>query len=405
MIKFPKHFLWGAATSAYQVEGNNVHADWWHWEKRAGKEQSGRACRHYEFYKQDFDFAKGLHHNAHRISIEWSRIEPKEGRFSRKELKHYLDVVLALRKRGLEPVVTLHHFTNPAWFAKAGGWANLKAVLRFHRYVKFMVRALAKHVHYWVTINEPAIYISHAYLLGVWPPQEKSFFKAVAVHENMVWAHVGAYHAIHQIYKELKIKRPSVGIAKNVMAFVPRKRDLKNQFAAYLRNQVYNLGFIDRVLMFKALDFVGVNYYSRQVVDLKAIGFRNLAMDVSDKTHRGVKKNSLGWEIYPKGLYELLLKLKKYHLPVMITENGICTPDDCLRWSFIRSHLKFMHRAMQKGVRVIGYLYWSLMDNFEWDKGFTPRFGLVEIDYKTFKRAVRPSAREFGRVCQTGILK
>jgi beta-glucosidase len=409
MIKFPQNFLWGAATSAYQVEGNNVNSDWWQWEKKTGKEKSGPACRHYEFYKRDFDLAKSLHHNAHRLSIEWSRIEPKKGKFSKEALKHYIDVILALRRRNIEPIVTLHHFTNPVWFSESGGWMNPWSVVRFLRYCDFVTRPLARYVRYWITINEPTIYISHAYIFGIWPPQAKTYLKATAVEENLAWAHVRAYRLIHKIYKELKLGKPSISIAQNVMAFVPCKRDLKNRFTAYLRDRLYNLGFLERIMrhniMRKTMDFIGVNYYSRQVVDLKKFGIGNLVTDLCDKKHHRCEKNSLGWDIYPRGLYEVLLELKKYGLPVMITENGICTADDDLRWKYIYDHLKNIHRAMRKGVHVTGYLYWSLMDNFEWDKGFGPRFGLIDIDYNTYKRTVRKSARKFGQVCKTGVLE
>jgi beta-glucosidase len=408
MIRFPRDFLWGAATSSYQVEGGNACADWWRWEKKAGKERSGSACRHYELYEKDFDLAKELHHNSHRLSIEWSRLEPEPGKFSRKELEHYLDVILALRRRGIEPIVTLHHFTNPQWFAQSGGWASPMSVERFLRYCKFVVPPLAKYVRYWITINEPTIYISHAYILGVWPPQVKSLSKAAAVEENLARGHVRAYHLIHEIYKRLNLDGPCVSIAHHVMAFVPWRKDLKNRLAVYLRSKVYNLGFLERIIHHepggKPLDFIGVNYYSRQLVELKKLGLRNLATDVAGKRHDRGEKNSLGWDVYPRGIYEVLMELKKYRLPVMITENGICTRDDRQRWRFIRNHLKYLHLAMKKGVRVTGYLYWSLMDNFEWDKGFGPRFGLVGIDYKTFKRTVRESGRKFGRVCRTGIL-
>jgi beta-glucosidase len=410
MPKFPKNFLWGAATSSYQVEGGNRNSDWWRWEKLAGKTTSGEACRHYELYEQDFDIAKNLNHNAHRFSIEWSRIEPREGKFSQKELRHYIDVLSALKRRGIEPIVTLHHFTNPLWFAKSGGWENQKSIERYLRYVNFTVRALAKHVRYWITINEPTIFISHAYMLGVWPPQEKSLLKAAYVEEHLALSHVKAYHLIHRIYREMKFNKPSVSIAQNVMAFVPCRQTLRNRLAAYLRANVYNIGFLERISMGNflkrmPLDFIGINYYSRQVVALKKLGAENLAMDVCEKKHHRIQKNSLGWDIYPKGLYEVLLSLKKYNLPVMITENGICTKDDNQRWKYIYDHLKYIHRAMKRGVKVTGYLYWSLIDNFEWDKGFTPRFGIVGINYKTCKRIVRKSARNFAKVCRTGILK
>ncbi|MDI6605960.1 MAG: glycoside hydrolase family 1 protein [Candidatus Omnitrophota bacterium] len=399
MIKFPRNFLWGAATSAYQVEGNNVNSDWWQWEKEAGKKKSGAACRHYEFYERDFNLAKDLHHNAHRLSIEWSRIEPKEGKFSRKELKHYIKVILALRRRNIEPIVTLHHFTNPVWFSKKGGWVNPRSVPRFLRYCNFVVSALAKQVRYWITINEPTVYISHSYIFGIWPPQSKSYLKATAAGENMAWAHIRAHRLIHRIYKRLKIgEPPAVSIAQNVMAFVPARRDLKSRVSVYLRDRLYNLGFLERImrhnLLNRPMDFIGVNYYSRHLVEQKRRGRRSR-----------YEKNSLGWDIYPQGLYEVLIGLKKYNLPVMITENGICTPDDSLRWRFIRSHLKNIHRAIREGVYVIGYLYWSLLDNFEWDKGFSPRFGLIGIDYKTYKRTVRKSAKMFARACKTGILE
>jgi beta-glucosidase len=403
MIKFPRDFLWGAATSSYQVEGNNSNADWWQWEKENGKENSGAACRHYELYERDFDLAKSLNHNAHRLSIEWSRIEPEEGSFSQKELKHYLDVILALRARNIEPIVTLHHFTNPAWLSKSGGWTNQKVIALFSRYCDFVCRGLAEHVRYWITINEPTIYYSHAYIFGVWPPQAKSFLKAKRVEDNMVSGHIQAYRLIHKIYKEKDLPEPAVSIAQNVMAFVPCDQAFKNRLAASLRHKWYNLGFLEKIR--KHLDFIGINYYSRQLVDLKGLLPANFAWDACEKNHLPVKKNSLGWDIYPRGLYELLLKLNKFNLPIMITENGICTSDDHLRWEYLSGHLKYIHQAMEKGVKVSGYLYWSLMDNFEWDKGFTPRFGLIDIDYSTYKRTVRESAEKFAQVCATGVLE
>jgi beta-glucosidase len=215
---------------------------------------------------------------------------------------------------------------------------------------------------------------------------------------------------IHKIYRELKLYEPAVSIAHNVMAFVPRRRDLKSRFTANLRHRIYNLAFLESIMRYnilrhKHMDFIGVNYYSRQLVELKKLRIANLAMDVCDKSRNRVKKNLLGWDIYPKGLFDVLLELKKYGLPIMITENGICTSDDNQRWKYIRDHLKYIHRAMREGVCVTGYLYWSLMDNFEWDKGFVPRFGLIDIDYNTYKRTVRKSARLFAKVCKTGILK
>ena len=406
MIEFPKNFLWGAATSAHQVEGNNTNSDWWEYENKADlRYLSGQACRHYELYRKDFDLAQSFNHNANRFSVEWSRIEPQEGVFSEKELEHYRDVLLALRERNLEPLVTLHHFTNPAWFSRLGGWENRKAARYFLRYVGRVVGALGDQVHYWITINEPIIYIYQAYLLGIWPPLKKSLWSAWQVENNLAAAHIKAYRLIHSIYKNKNLKRPYVSIAKEVQVFMACRETLRNRFAVYLRDGWFNARFLKRLLAAKSLDFIGINYYSRNLVETSGWGPSHLAMEAcNDSTHQ-LKKNSLGWEIYPQGLYELLMKLKRYKLPLMITENGICIEDDNIRWEFIRGHLKSVHRAMQEGAEVLGYIYWSLLDNYEWDKGFAPRFGLVEVDYKSFERTVRGSARLFAQVCKTGRLE
>jgi beta-glucosidase len=197
---------------------------------------------------------------------------------------------------------------------------------------------------------------------------------------------------------------PWVSIAKNVQAFVPCRPCLRDKFAVYLRDRWFNFRFIERLIRHKSLDFIGVNYYSRSLVEVEKWGLRHLILDVCKENHHPLKKNSLGWDIYPEGLYNVLLKFKKYSLPVFITENGICTQDDSLRWDFICEHLRSMRRAQDNGVKVIGYIYWSLIDNYEWDKGFAPRFGLVEVDYNTYKRTIRESAQKFSLVCKTGVL-
>ena len=405
MVQFPKDFFWGAATSAHQVEGDNKGSDWWEWEKGVGlKETSGRACRHYEFYREDFDLARALSHNCHRLSVEWSRLEPEEGRFSQKELDHYQDVILALKERNLQPLVTLHHFTNPLWFSKIGGWQNKKAPFYFLRYVEKITGTLCENVRYWVTINEPLVYVYHAYILGVWPPQKSSILLAQQVEDNFAVTHIKAYQLIHNIYQKRNLKSPLVTIAKNTQAFLPCRPILKDKFAVYLRNRWFNFKFLERLIRHQALDFIGINYYARQLVEVESWGIRHLILDVCKNNHHPLEKNSLGWDIYPEGLSKLLLKFKKYNLPIFILENGVCTADDNLRWEYIRGHLKNVHLAMDEGVKVLGYIYWSLIDNYEWDKGFSPRFGLIGVDFTTYKRTVRESARKFALVCKTGRL-
>jgi beta-glucosidase len=405
MIQFPEGFLWGAATSAYQVEGNNINSDWWSWEKAAGlKEVSGEACRHYELYRQDFDLARSLNHNAHRLSLEWSRIEPEEGKFSSRELEHYTDVILSLKECNLEPIITLHHFSNPLWFAKLGGWQNRKASDYFLRFVEQVVNRFANRVRYWVTINEPLVYVYHAYILGFWPPQAKSLLKARRVEKNLTSAHIKAYKLIHSIYRNNKLNQPSVSIAKNMPAFVACRHNIKDRLSVYLRDRFFNFNLLDKLMRYRCLDFIGVNYYSRTLIEVEKWSLRNLMADVCKNNHHSLPKNSMGWDIYPEGLYSVLLKLKKYNLPIIILENGICTDDDKLRWDFIEKHLENINLAMEEGVNVTGYIYWSLIDNYEWDKGFGERFGLIEVDYNTYQRTIRESAKKFSLVCKTGRL-
>lgn len=405
MIEFPKKFLWGAATSSYQVEGNNIHSDWWHWEREGKiKYHSAEACRHYQFYKEDFRLAKDLNHNAHRLSIEWSRLEPEEGKFSSEAIAHYKQVIAVLRECNIEPIVTLHHFTLPNWLMRKGGWHKKKSVFYFLRYAQKIVEELSPSVNYWLTINEPFVYIYYAYIQGDWPPQKRSFFKAYAVMRNMGCAHIKTYNLIRQIYKTNKLNLPLISIAHNMQSFSACSPKLENKLAVYLRKNVFNLYFIEELVKFKSLDFIGVNYYSRNTADVKTPWLKSLFLDNCRDNCGGLKKNSMGWDIYPEGLYDVLMQVKKYNLPVMVTENGICTNDDSQRWDFIREHLINLHRAIKDGVNVTGYLYWSLLDNFEWDKGFAPRFGLIEIDYLTFARKIRKSAQSYAQVCKTGRL-
>jgi len=401
MIKFPNGFFWGAATSAHQVEGNNVYSDWWEWERKAGlKEVSGEACRQYDLFCQDFDLARQLNHNAHRLSIEWSRIEPAAGNFSDKEISHYLDVILALKERHLEPIVTLHHFTNPQWFFNLGGWKQRHAPAYFLRYVERIVGALSSHVRYWVTINEPLVYASHAFLFGVWPPQEKSLLKTKIVADNLAVAHIKAYRLIHRLYEKNNLPPPSVSIAQNMQAFLPCSLSLRNKIAVSIREHFINFNFIDTLVRHKSLDFIGLNYYARSLVETEGWLPRNLAFDVCRKNHHPLKKNYMGWDIYPQGIYKIASQLHRYGLPIFILENGICTQNDSQRWEYISAHLRHLHRAISEGVKCLGYIYWSLLDNYEWDKGFGPRFGLIEVDYANFRRTVRESARQFAMICK-----
>ena len=419
---FPEGFLWGAATSSHQVEGNNVNNDWWDWEQLPGKvahgDKSGDACDQYNRYRQDFEMARDLGHNAHRLSLEWSRIEPEEGRFDQGAIEHYRDVLGTLKSLGIATMVTLHHFTNPRWLAAKGGWLRPEVVGLFERYSRHVAVELGDLVDLWVTINEPMVYATQSFLFGVWPPEKKSVVLAFRVAKNLAKAHGRAYHAIHELL-EARGMRPLVGIAKNMMVFDPKRPESRwDRAVASKIDRIFNKSFLDAlttgVMAFPLVrretdpklagtqDFIGVNYYSRTLVGFNIRKPQTLFIDMAVK--EDVEKNNLGWEIYPKGIYRILMSVKEYGLPVYITENGIATTDDKQRERFLVSHLREVASAIADGVDVRGYFHWSLVDNFEWKEGFTPRFGLVEVDYKTQARIVRPSARLYSEIIRTGSL-
>jgi len=383
-IQFPEGFLWGTAIAAHQVEGGNRN-QWSEWEKSLDRTNyliamgidpkdyiSGQACDHYNRFEADFDLARGLNNNAHRFSIEWSRIEPEENRIDVKEIEHYRRVIKALKSRGLEPFVTLWHWTVPVWFADKGGFEKRNNIIYFVRFCERMAKEFGKDVKFWITINEPMIYTSSSYWHGNWPPQKKSVITFFRVSGNLVQAHRRAYDVMHDAVDGLKIV-----IAKNNVYF--------EGWLAPIASWFWNQRFLNRIQDYQ--DFIGFNYY-----------FHRLIKGFDMNAPADGPKNDLGWEIYPEGIYHTLKELKHYGKTVYITENGIADAKDERRAAFIVNHLRWVHKAIQEGVDVRGYFHWSLLDNFEWAHGFGPRFGLFEVDYKTQERRPRPSSRIYGQI-------
>lgn len=408
--KFPKDFLWGAATAAHQVEGGLIN-DWSRWElenagkladegeRKWGKEKikifpeilekenyiSSRACEHYSRYKEDFLLAKKLGHNATRISLDWSRIEPEEGKFDQKVISHYLKVAEFLREIGLEPMVTLWHWPLPLWLADQGGWKNKKTIEYFSRFTDKMVRTLGSKVKFWLTLNEPEVYAANSYFIGEWPPQEKSWWSTWVVFHNLIVAHREAYDVIKSIDDNLM-----VGLAKHNTYFEKGDSAFITGVVKNVKDYAWNRYFLEKTK--DKLDFIGLNYYFHE----KIFGWKVRNDDI--------KRSDLNWELYPQGIYNVLFDLKKYNLPVYVTENGLADKKDKDRVWFIEESLKAVKKAIEDGVDVRGYLHWSLMDNFEWNRGFWPRFGLVEVDYKTMKRTPRSSAWRFKEIIRNGLM-
>jgi len=387
---FPPGFLWGTATAAHQIEGNNSNNDWWHWEKsKKDIPDSGVACNHYDLYKEDFKLAKEiLHNNAHRLSLEWARIEPREGVYDEKEMLHYKKVLGELRRLGLKTMVTLHHFTNPLWFAQKSGWEKKENLKYFKRYVSFCAREFNDLVDYWIVINEPNVYLTMSYLRGFWPPEKKNLLLALRVFLNLASAHKRAYRIIHQT-----IPAAQVASSINMAYFKP----------SLLVETVANYSFI--LLSPRSWDFIGINYYFLHQFDLNKIPLIRKIKRKDFLKLIGGEKTDLGWPIYPQGIYEVVKKnWKKFKIPIIITENGIADKGDSKRPRFILDHLTWLNQAIKEGVDVRGYFYWTLMDNIEWGLGKKARFGLFETDYKTLKRIPRKSAFLYGKICQDNAI-
>ena len=416
-LTFPSSFLWGTATASHQVEGGNANNDWWNWEQSPGHirdgTRSGLACDHYRRFREDFDLLADLHQNAHRLSLEWSRIEPRPGEFDPAAMRHYRDVLEYLRRRNVEPVVTLHHFSNPIWLAERGGWENAEVVDRFGRYVAEVVSAFGDLVRYWVTINEPVIYAGMGYLAGAWPPGRRSLPLFAAVVRHMLAAHARAARIIH----ESPIRADAqVGVAHHLRVIDPYRRLMPgDHFVARLGEATFNRAVLSSIVDGRyrfpfgrghipdgreSLDFIGLNYYSRVMATLD---FRRVrSFFGSFFAHPQHPMTSAGWEIYPEGLYRALKFLGQYERPILITENGVADERDELRPAYVVSHLAEVHRAITHGVPVEGYFHWSSLDNFEWAEGQSLRFGLIHVDYDTFKRTVKPSGELYAKICHDG---
>ncbi len=411
--EFPPNFFWGASTSAHQVEGGN-HNQWTVWELGNAKEQarsahqrlswlpgwrdiketaenpesyvSGAGVEHYKRYKEDFKLIKELNLNSFRFSIEWSRIEPKEGEWDEKEIEHYRDYIVELRKLKIEPFLNIWHGTLPVWFYEKGGFKHRANLKYWERFIQKVGEEFCEDVTYVLTINEPNVYTTFCYLAGdasgKWPPQEKSVVSAVKVYVNLISAHKRAYRI-------LKRQRPSlmVGMAHH-LANIQAKRphNFWDGIATQFMRFAWNWWFLNRTK--KQQDFIGFNYYFSDY-------YRGYKID-----NPKVPLNDMGWYMEPEGLYPLLLRAwAHYRKPIVVTENGLADASDQYRGWWLDETIVAMERALSEGVDLRGYFHWSLLDNFEWGYGWWPKFGLIEVDREhAMKRTIRPSGHKYAKV-------
>jgi beta-glucosidase len=404
--RFPDGFLWGTASAAHQVEGDDRNCDWWEFEQQPGRIKGGDtsavACDHYHRYREDFKLLRELNQNAHRLSIEWSRIEPTEGEFDSRQIRHYRDVLGDLREQGIEPMVTLHHFTSPLWFTRKGGWANREASRAFLPYVTRMADELGDLVGMWCTINEPNIYAANGWIAGEFPPAHRGdlggFYSVIS---NMRNAHELAYAAI-------KRRRPDtpVGLSHHKFLFLPASNRLPDQWAARTAQFTVDRwpvapGRLRRVVEATS-DYIGIAHYWAQMCAFDPTRPRD--QFIRRFNVPGAQLTDMGWSADPVWMRRVLNELKGLGKPVYITENGLAAGDDVRRQHYIPDVLENVRLAIADGVDVRGYFHWTNMDNFEWARGYSAQFGLIEVDRKTLERTIKPSGRLYGRIAAANAL-
>ncbi len=420
-LKFPKRFLWGASTSAHQVEGG-LHNNWSVWELENARSLaksaeykmahlpiwpeiknlasspdnyvSGRAIDHYNRYEEDFDIMKNMHFNAFRFSIDWSRIEPQEGVWDVAEISHYRNYILALKKRGLEPMITLYHWAVPVWFAEKGAFAKAGNIQYFVRFAEKVLEELGAELRYITTINEPDTVAGLGYWLQEHPPQKHNILQSFWVYRNHLKAHKKVYMLAHKMSRRYK-----VGMTKGFTHVKPGDERLLTKFMVWLDPKLRD-GMVLRYIGRKT-DFIGVNYYFTDYYS----GFRIVVGQNSHFTEDRLTKpykmssgpvNDLGWSLEPENLEYVLKRLKKYNKPLYVTETGVADRNDAHRKEWLNATIRAVHNALHDDVDIRGYLHWSAFDNFEWAFGRWPCFGLIGIDYENdLKRFARPSARYY----------
>ncbi len=395
-LSFPADFLWGASTSAHQIEGG-TNNDWTQWEssperlanlKAQGKNtfdyESGQAANSWELYEEDFNLIQDLNCGGYRFGIEWSRIEPEEGKFNLEALRHYKTMLTSLKERNLKTVLTIWHWTNPIWFAELGGWTNRDSVKYFTRFTNACVEEFGDLVDLWIVLNEPTVHILNGYLKGKFPPHHQNPWQAQVALHNLIKAQKKAYTIIKENTYEAQ-----VGLTTLANFIEPAdKHNFFDQALAKLANFAWNRYFVYRTR--NHVDFIALDYYFHNRLAAKRPHNLNLNKLTTD----------LGWEIFPLGIYEVIKEFSRYKLPIYIMENGLADEEDKNRANFIKEHLYYIHQAISDGYAVKGYFHWSLLDNFEWAEGHTAKFGLYQVNRQTFERTARPSATVYAQTCK-----
>jgi beta-glucosidase len=411
---FPRGFLWGTATAAHQVEGNNTNNQWWMWEQTGHtRGTSGLAADWWGGrWKEDLDRAAEGGQNAHRFSVEWSRIQPTPDTWDEDALERYRNLMRGMRDRGISPMVTLHHFSDPLWFYELNAWENDQAPALFEKFVRKTVQALKEYCTLWCTINEPNIYALLGYVTGDFPTRQRGTNVAIQVMANMLRGHAAAYRAIHEIQPESR-----VGYAHHHRPMVPKRSwNPLDRLMRGIRYSGANMAFpsaistgvmktpLKKIIVPEAKgtqDFIGLNYYSVDTVSFHP-GKPNELFTHSGYHDEADLSDTKFIANIPEGLFDTIKwAVRSYpNLPILITENGVEDAGDRLRPRYLAQHIHQVWRAVNFNWPVKGYFHWTLVDNFEWERGWTQRFGLWALDVETQKRTKRPSAELYAEICR-----
>jgi beta-glucosidase len=372
-MKFPKGFLFGSATSAHQIEGG-LNNDWARWEKRPGKISDGStsmvSADSWNMWREDIKLLRESSQNAYRFSIEWSRIEPREGFFDKKAIEHYRDLINGLKKNNITPMATLFHFTCPLWIDDIGGVANREFAKYFARFAGRMSREFGDKVELWSVLNEPTVYINTGYFVGNWyPGKNGAYLSGLKAFFHLISAHKQAWVTMKKANPRVK-----VGIAYNMSAFLPLNNTWCERILTKATKWLVNEFFLNRIK--KYLDFVGINHYLTHHIECK----KPLVIDQVGKEQK------YWWPVRPYGIREVIKDAGKYQLPIYITENGLGDHGeaDKLRSKYIEEVIEQLSLSINEDLTDLrGYFYWSLIDNFEWASGYSIKFGLNTIDRKS----------------------
>lgn len=425
-VSFPKDFIWGTATAAHQIEGNNENTNWGEWEKQPRKIKDGsnavKAVDGWNRAKDDVKLMKDLGVNSYRFSLAWNKIEPVHGKINEDALQHYDDLINELKTNNIEPMITLHHFTHPLWFEQLGAFEKEENIKYFVEFSKLVFNRYRNRVKFWVTLNEPNVFVTSAYFNTQFPPGNSNSKLGGEVLKNMLKAHVEVYQALKNDRfsvadgQETKDQKPKtevqIGLAASIFQFEPMRRwHLGDWAIARTSSNIFNetvLGFfrtgtmnfsvpLDTSLVYtdsdapQTLDFIGINYYSHFAYKFD-FDFKKATNSLPVPNE---EMTDMPYTIYTEGIYRAIEDAAKLKKPIIITENGIADAKDDRRGNYINSSLYAVSKAIKDGYDIRGYYYWSLIDNFEWAEGYTQKFGLYEVDLQTNERKLREGSKAF----------